>query len=75
MKRALLWLGVIVGIGIGLAVATGVRQRQRLGAMSDDEIREFLAGKLEGRVPDEQLVQIQNSVIAKVRGSRAVEQP
>ena len=35
--------------------------------MSDDEIREFLATKLEGKVSEDQVTSIQDSVIAGVR--------
>ena len=62
--KTLFWIGVISGIAIG---ATVYYQRQKLAAMSDDEIRLFLAEKLDGRVPGEQLAQIQDAVIAKVR--------
>ena len=38
--------------------------------MSDDEIRAMLESKLSGKVDDEQLVRIQEMVIARVRGGR-----
>ena len=62
--KALFWIGVITGIAVG---AAAFYQRQKLAAMSDDEIRAFLAEKMDGRVPGEQLAQIQEAVIAKVR--------
>jgi putative lipoprotein len=68
LKR-MFWLGVIVGAGV--AVAYAMNQRQKLAAMSDDEIRVMLEEKLGGRVTDEQLVDIQNTVISKVRGTKA----
>ena len=62
--KALFWIGVISGIAVGAIV---YNQRQKLAAMSDDEIRELFAEKMDGRVPEEQLAQIQDAVIAKVR--------
>ena len=67
--KRVFWLGVIVGAGV--AVAYAMNQRQKLAAMSDDEIRAMLEEKLGGRVADEQLVEIQNTVISKVRGTSA----
>jgi putative lipoprotein len=67
--KRVFWLGVIVGAGV--AVAYAMNQRQKLAAMSDDEIRAMLEEKLGGRVADEQLVEIQNTVISKVRGTGA----
>jgi putative lipoprotein len=67
--RRVFWLGVIAGAGV--AVAYAMNQRQKLAAMSDDEIRAMLQEKLGGRVADEQLVEIQNMVISKVRGTGA----
>ena len=53
--RALFWIGVIIGIAVG---AIAYYQRQKLAAMSDDEIREFFAEKMDGRVPEEQLAHV-----------------
>jgi len=61
---------VVVVAALGVAALLVVRQRQRLAAMSDDEIRAMLEGKLSGKVDDEQLVRIQEMVIARVRGGR-----
>ena len=61
---------VVIVAALGVAALLVLRQRQKLAAMSDDEIRAMLNGKLSGKVNDEQLVQIQEMVIAKVRGSR-----
>ncbi len=58
---------VVIVAALGVAALLVVRQRQKLAAMSDDEIRAMLKGKLTGRVDDEQLVRIQEMVIAKVR--------
>ena len=61
---------VVVVAALGVAALLVVRQRQRLAAMSDDEIRAMLEGKLSGKLDDEQLVRIQEMVIARVRGGR-----
>lgn len=61
---------IVVTAALGVAVVFAVRQRQKLAAMSDDEIRALFDGKLRGKVGDEQLVRIQEMVIAKVRGGR-----
>ncbi len=61
---------VVIVAALGVAALLVVRQRQRLAAMSDDEIRAVLEGKLSGKVDDEQLVRIQEMVIARVRGGR-----
>ncbi len=61
---------VVIVAALGVAALLVVRQRQKLAAMSDDEIRAMLEGKLGGKVDDEQLVRIQEMVIARVRGGR-----
>ena len=61
---------VVIVAALGVAALLVVRQRQKLAAMSDDEIRAMLEGKLSGKVDDEQLVRIQEMVIARVRGGR-----
>ena len=61
---------VVVVAALGVAALLVVRQRQRLAALSDAEIRAMLEGKLSGKVDDEQLVRIQEMVIARVRGGR-----
>ena len=64
-------LVVVIVAALGVAALLVVRQRQKLAAMSDDEIRAMLEGKLTGKVDDEQLVRIQEMVIARVRGGRS----
>ncbi len=61
---------VVIVAALGVAALLVVRQRQKLAAMSNDEIRAMLEGKLSGKVDDEQLVRIQEMVIAKVRGGQ-----
>ncbi len=64
--KTVFWVGLAAGIGAAFAFA--VNQRQRFAAMSDDEIGAFLAEKLGEKVPQEQLTQIQDTVISKIRG-------
>jgi uncharacterized lipoprotein YbaY len=70
MKRLLAFVAVVVVISTAVGVALVVRQRQRLAQMSDDELRAFLEEKIGERVPPEQLAQIQEAVVAKVRRRR-----
>ncbi|MGI9585065.1 MAG: hypothetical protein ACR2N7_05690, partial [Acidimicrobiia bacterium] len=56
---------IVVG-GVAAAVASYV-SKKKLSAMSDDEIRAFLAGKLSGRMGEEQITSIQDAVISGVR--------
>ncbi len=67
MKRFIkvLLLLLIVGAVAG-AVASYV-SRKKLSSMSDAEIREFLAGKLNGKMGEDQITSIQDAVIAGVR--------
>ncbi len=61
---------VVVVAAFGVAVLLAVGQRRKLAAMSDDEVRALLEGKLSDKVDGEQLAQIQEMVIAMVRGRR-----
>ncbi len=56
---------LIVG-AVAAAVASYV-SRKKLSSMSDDEIREFLSGKLNGKIGEDQITSIQDAVIAGVR--------
>ena len=64
-RRTLFWLGIAVAIGGAAAAAR--KHWLRFAAMSDAEIRASLEDKLKGRVSAKQLVEIQDSVIARVR--------
>ncbi|MCH8130613.1 MAG: hypothetical protein IIC70_12045, partial [Acidobacteria bacterium] len=61
---------VVVIAAFGVAALLVVGQRRKLAARSDDEIRAMLEGKLSDKVDGDQLVQIQEMVIAMVRGGR-----
>jgi hypothetical protein len=67
MKKLLkvLVLLIVVG-GVAAGVASYV-SKKKLSAMSDDEIREFLSGKLSGRMGEDQVTSIQDAVISGVR--------
>ncbi len=60
---------LLLVVGVAAAVAATV-SRKKFESMSDDEIRDFLAAKLEGKVADDQLSSIQDAVVAGVRGRR-----
>lgn len=67
MKKFLTAVLLIVLIGVVAGVAASLAARKRLESMSDDEIRAFLADKLEGKVAEEQLETIQNATISGIR--------
>lgn len=69
MFKKLFLAGLIAGVAAALALA--INQRQKLAAMSDDEIRAMLDEKLGGRVSGDQLAEIQDAVIAGVRRTGA----
>ncbi len=68
-------LPVVVIAAFGVAALLVVGQRRKLAARSDDEIRAMLEGKLSDKVDGDQLVQIQEMVIAMVRGGRRSSSP
>jgi hypothetical protein len=51
-------------IGIGVAVSMLIEQRQRFLAMTEEEQRSFIAGKLGDKVSEEQLGRIQDAAVA-----------
>lgn len=59
----------VVVIAAGVAVAASIASKKKFAGMSDDEIRAFLADKLDGKVAEDQLKSIQDAVIAGVRAS------
>ena len=61
---------VVIVAALGVAALLVVKQRQKLAAMSDDETRAMLKSRLSSKVDDEQLVRIQEMVIANVHGGR-----
>jgi hypothetical protein len=73
MKKLLSTLFLMIVVGLAVAGVASYMSRKRLESKSDDEIREFLARKLEGRVGEEQLTTIQDAVIGGVRGKKSVD--
>lgn len=71
MKKLFKAVLLLAFVGLVAAAVASYVSKKKLESMSDDEIREFLAQKLEGKVGDEQLETIQNSVIAGVRKTTA----
>lgn len=65
--KGLLLLLIVVGVAAAVAATVS---RKKFESMSDAEIRDFLATKLEGKVADDQLSSIQDAVVAGVRGRR-----
>jgi hypothetical protein len=67
MKKLLTALVLILLVGVAASVVASLLAKKRLAGMSDDEIREFLAAKLEGKVGGEQLATIQEAAITGIR--------
>lgn len=61
---------VLFVVGAIVAVLTCVVSKKKLESMTDDEIREYLAVKLSGKVGADQLAKIQDAVVSCVRGTR-----
>lgn len=69
------FLLLVFVIAAGVAVAASIASKRKFAGMSDDEIRGFLAGKLDGKVAEDQLKSIQDAVIAGVRASAKQSAP
>lgn len=74
MKKLFKTLFVMIIVGAVVAAVASYMSKKRLESMSDDEIREFLAAKLDGKVADEQLATIQAAVIGGIRGKAPDEE-
>ena len=70
MKSFFKLVFVLLLVGAVAGVVGSVISKKKLESMSDDEIREFLGVKLAGKVGDDQLTTIQDSVISGVRGKK-----
>lgn len=72
MKAFFKFVFVLLLVGVAAGVVASVLSKKKLESMSDDEIREYLAVKLAGKVGDDQLTTIQDAVISGVRGNKPV---
>jgi hypothetical protein len=68
MKALLKTLFLMIVVGLVVGAVASIMSKKRLESKSDDEIREFLARKLDGKVGEEQLTTIQDAVIGGIRG-------
>ena len=73
MKKLLSTLFLMIVVGLVVAAVASYMSKKRLESKSDDEIREFLARKLDGKVGEEQLATIQDAVIGGIRGKKATD--
>ena len=64
LLKLLFLLGLVVGVA---GVVAAIVSRKKFESMSDEEIRAFLADKLDGKVDEAQLASIQDAVVAGVR--------
>ncbi len=71
MKKLFKAILVLAFVGLIAAAVASYVSKKKLESMTDEEIREFLAQKLAGKVGEEQLATIQDSVIAGVRKTQA----
>lgn len=65
----------MIVLGLIVAAVASVAAKKRLEAMTDDEIRAYLASKLDGKIGEDQLATVQDAAVAGIRkaGRRAVE--
>ncbi len=70
MKKFLKTLFLLIVVGLIVAAVASMQAKKRLDALSDDEIRAYLATKLDGKVGEEQLATIQDATIAGIRKVR-----
>lgn len=75
MKKLLRTLFLMIAVGLVVAAVASYMSKKRLESKSDDEIREFLARKLDGKVGEDQLATIQDAVIGGIRGRFASRDP
>lgn len=70
MKKLIKLLFVLLFLAMIAGAVASYLSKKRFESMSDDEIRAMLASKLGDRVSEDQLVSIQDSVIAGVRARK-----
>lgn len=74
MKKLIKIVFLLMIVGMVAGAVASYMSKKRFENMSDDEIRAFLASKLEGKLSEEQVQSIQDSVIAGVRARSASEE-
>jgi hypothetical protein len=67
VKKLIKFVLFVALVTAAIGAVASFASRKKFASMSDDEIRTFLASKLEGKVADDQLASIQDAVIAGVR--------
>ena len=67
MKKLIKFAVFAALVTAAIGAVASFASRKKFASMSDDEIRSFLANKLEGKVAEDQLASIQDAVIAGVR--------
>lgn len=70
MKKLIKFVFVLLFLAMIAGAVASYLSKKRFESMSDEEIREMLAAKLGDRVSEDQLVSIQDSVIAGVRARK-----
>ncbi len=66
---------VILSAAVAAVVATFVSQKQRLQVMDAAERRQYLGGKLEGRISDEQIDRLAAAVSARLDAAESTPEP
>lgn len=61
---------LLVAMAVGVLVTKVVQHRAHFLSLSEEEMREFLARKLAGRVPKDKMARIQDTIIAAVNLER-----
>lgn len=75
MKKLFKILVLMLVAGAVAGAVASFMAKKRLEAMSDEEIRAYLASKLEGRVGEEQLATIQEATVSGIRKGRKSTDP
>jgi len=71
MKRLIKLLFLILIVSCIAVFVVMAVSKQKLAGMTDDEIREFLAERIGGKLGPDQLKAVQTAVIGAVRGQTA----
>jgi hypothetical protein len=66
---------VIVSAAVAAMIAIAMNQKQRFQLMEADERRQYLGGKLGGRLSDEQIDRIAAAVSARLDAARPTLEP